>query len=153
MGDAPPQATDFRAATPADTRCGYRIAPTYGLRINAAMPIRLKRIYEPPSPDDGYRVLVDRVWPRGVTRERAALDEWARELAPSDALRRWFGHAPERFDEFSRRYRGELAAHPDALRGLRRRARTATLTIVFSARDTAHTNAAVLSQVLRRGLR
>lgn len=119
----------------------------------ATMPIRLKRIYEPPSPDDGYRVLVDRVWPRGVSRERAALDEWARELAPSDGLRRWFGHVPERFDEFARRYRGELAAHPETLRALRRRARAATLTIVFSARDAPRSNAAVLSDVLRRGLR
>jgi uncharacterized protein YeaO (DUF488 family) len=112
------------------------------------MPVQVKRIYEPAASDDGYRLLIDRMWPRGVSRERAALDEWARELAPSDELRRWYGHASDRFGEFARRYRGELATRPDELRILRERSRRGTLTLVFSARDSAHSNAAVLADVL-----
>lgn len=112
------------------------------------MTIRCKRVYEPAAPDDGYRLLIDRMWPRGISRERAALDEWARDLAPSDELRRWYGHVPERFEEFDRRYRAELAAHETELRALRRRARSGGLTIVFAARDSEHSNAAVLAEVL-----
>jgi uncharacterized protein YeaO (DUF488 family) len=111
--------------------------------------IRCKRIYEPSAPDDGYRLLIDRMWPRGISRDRAALDEWARDLAPSDELRRWYGHAPERFEEFGRRYRAELVAHASELHALRRRARSGRLTIVFAARDSEHSNAAVLAEVLR----
>ena len=119
-----------------------------------AMPAaQLKRVYDPPSPADGYRVLIDRLWPRGVSRDRAAVDEWARDLAPSDELRRWYGHEPERFEEFARRYRAELAGHRDELGELRRRARRQTVTLLFSARDVEHSNAAVLADVLRRGLR
>ena len=117
------------------------------------MTIRTKRIYDDPAPGDGHRVLIDRLWPRGVSRERAAIDEWARQLAPSDELRRWFRHRPERFQEFARRYRAELAAQRDELAALRRRARRGTVTIVFGARDERHSNAAVLANVLRRGLR
>ena len=111
--------------------------------------IRVKRVYEPAQPDDGYRVLLDHVWPRGISRERARLDEWARELAPSDGLRRWFDHAPERFDEFRSRYRAELTAHPEKLTELRARARQHPLTIVYAARDEQHNNAVVLAEVLR----
>jgi uncharacterized protein YeaO (DUF488 family) len=110
--------------------------------------IACKRVYEPAAADDGYRLLIDRMWPRGISRERAALDEWARDLAPSDELRRWYGHAPERFGEFDRRYRAELAAHGSELRVLRRRADSGRLTIVFAARDAEHSNAAVLADVL-----
>ena len=113
------------------------------------MDVRLKRAYESPARSDGYRVLIDRMWPRGVSHERAALDEWARELAPSDDLRRWYGHVPERFEEFSRRYRAELAEHESELAALRDRARSGPLTIVFAARDSEHSNAAVLVQLLR----
>jgi len=115
------------------------------------MPVRLKRAYDPPETADGYRVLVDRLWPRGVKREQARLDEWARELAPSAELRRWFGHDPERFDEFRRRYRGELAAHEEKLADLRRRARDGTVTLVYGARDTEHNDAVVLAELLRDG--
>jgi uncharacterized protein YeaO (DUF488 family) len=111
--------------------------------------IRCKRVYEPSAPGDGYRLLIDRMWPRGISRERAALDEWARDLAPSDELRQWYGHVPDRFEEFRRRYRAELAAHASELRVLRRRARSGPLTIVFAARDSEHSNAAVLAEVLR----
>ena len=117
------------------------------------MEVRLKRAYEPPAASDGYRVLVDRLWPRGVRREEARLDEWARELAPSAELRRWFGHDPERFEEFRRRYTDELAGQEEKLRELRRRAREGALTLVYSARDVEHNDAVVLTEILRRGRR
>jgi uncharacterized protein YeaO (DUF488 family) len=116
------------------------------------MTIRRKRVYQPPSPDDGFRVLIDGLWPRGVSHERAAIDLWARELAPSDELRRWYGHQPERFDEFGRRYRAELDEQRERLTELRRRARSGRVTLLFAARDAEHSNAAVLADVLRRGL-
>jgi uncharacterized protein YeaO (DUF488 family) len=114
--------------------------------------IRLKRAYEPAGSSDGYRVLIDRLWPRGVSRERAKLDEWERVLPPSTELREWFGHDPDRFEEFRRRYIEELRSHRPRLTELRRRARSGTLTLVFSARDTEHNDAVVLAEVLRRGL-
>ena len=113
------------------------------------MSIRLKRAYEPPAPSDGYRVLIDRLWPRGVARADARLDEWARELAPSTELRRWFGHDPARFAEFRQRYVEELSAEEEKLRELRGRARNTTLTLVYGARDTEHNDAVVLAELLR----
>ena len=113
------------------------------------MAVRLKRAYEPAERSDGYRVLIDRIWPRGVSKERAHLDEWARELAPSSELRRWFGHDPAKFEEFRRRYRDELAAQGEKLRELQGRARKGTLTLVYSARDVEHNDAVVLAEVLR----
>jgi uncharacterized protein YeaO (DUF488 family) len=115
--------------------------------------LRLKRAYEPPEASEGYRVLIDRLWPRGVSKEEARLDEWARELAPSSELRRWFGHDPAKFDEFRRRYRQELDAHDEKLRDLRRRARNGRLTLVYGARDSEHNDAVVLAEMLRRGRR
>jgi uncharacterized protein YeaO (DUF488 family) len=117
------------------------------------MDVRLKRAYEPPAASDGYRVLIDRLWPRGVKREGARLDEWARELAPSGDLRRWFGHDPERFGEFRRRYTAELADQDEKLRELRRRARQGTLTLVYAAHDQEHNDAVVLAEILRAGRR
>jgi uncharacterized protein YeaO (DUF488 family) len=117
------------------------------------MDVRLKRAYDRASASDGYRVLIDRLWPRGVTREQARLDEWARELAPSAELRSWFGHDPSRFAEFRRRYNAELIAQKGKLRELRRRARNGRLTLVYGARDTEHNDAVVLAAVLRRGVR
>jgi uncharacterized protein YeaO (DUF488 family) len=114
--------------------------------------VRLKRVHEPAEDADGYRVLVDRLWPRGITRERARLDRWDRELAPSAALRTWFGHDPDRFEEFRRRYLEELRDHRPELAELRRRARSGTVTLVYAARDTEHNDAVVLAEVLRRGL-
>jgi len=113
------------------------------------MDVRLKRAYDAAEPRDGYRVLVDRLWPRGVSKERARLDEWARELAPSAELRTWFGHDPERFAEFERRYRAELTAHEEKLDELRCRAREGTLTLVYGARDEEHNDAVVLAELLR----
>jgi uncharacterized protein YeaO (DUF488 family) len=116
------------------------------------MDVRLKRAYEPASAEDGYRVLVDRLWPRGVSKEHAKLDEWDQELAPSGQLREWFGHEPDRFPEFRQRYIDELRANRARLRELRRRARAGTLTLVYSAHDAEHNDAVVLAEVLRRGL-
>jgi uncharacterized protein YeaO (DUF488 family) len=117
-----------------------------------SVDVRLKRAYEPPSTSDGYRVLVDRLWPRGVRKERASLDEWEKELAPSTELREWFAHEPARFAEFRRRYTDELRSERPRLAALRRRAREGTLTLVYSARDEQHNDAVVLADVLRRGL-
>jgi uncharacterized protein YeaO (DUF488 family) len=114
-----------------------------------ALDVRAKRIYDPPERDDGYRVLIDHIWPRGVSRERARLDEWARELAPSDELRKWFDHVPERFDEFRARYCDELAAQYERLDDLRRRAASGPLTVLYAARDREHNNAVVLAELLR----
>lgn len=114
-----------------------------------AVDVRIKRVYDPPDADDGYRVLIDHVWPRGVSHGRASLDEWARELAPSDQLRRWFDHAPERFPQFRSRYRVELAASAVRLEELRRRARNGPLTILYAARDREHNNAVVLAELVR----
>jgi uncharacterized protein YeaO (DUF488 family) len=116
------------------------------------MDVRLKRAYDPPAPADGYRVLIDRLWPRGVSRERARLDDWQKDLAPSAELRQWFGHDPGRFEEFRRRYVEELRSERPALTALRRRARQGTVTLVYSAHDREHNDAVVLAEVLRRGL-
>ena len=116
------------------------------------MDIRLKRAYEPASPSDGYRVLIDRLWPRGVSKKKAKLDEWDKELPPSTELREWFGHEPSRFSELRRRYINEVRDERTRLTELRRRARQGTLTLVYSAHDTEHNDAVVLADVLRRGL-
>jgi uncharacterized protein YeaO (DUF488 family) len=112
--------------------------------------VRLKRAYEPASPNDGLRVLVDRLWPRGVGKTEAAVARWMKEIAPSSELRKWFGHDPERWQEFRRRYRSELRQHPDELDELRELARQGTVTLVFGARDEAHNDAVVLREVLLR---
>ena len=98
-----------------------------------SLDVRIKRVYDPAEPSDGYRVLTDRIWPRGVSRERAKLDVWARELAPSNELRRWFGHDPARFAEFRARYRNELTAHHEQIEQLRAHARRGPVTIVYAA--------------------
>ncbi|MGN6103855.1 MAG: DUF488 domain-containing protein [Kofleriaceae bacterium] len=112
--------------------------------------IQLKRAYERPAKSDGYRVLVDRLWPRGVAKRAAHIDEWLKEVAPSDGLRRWFGHEPSRFAEFRARYKRELHAEPahTALTQLAHRAADATVTLVYSAHDEAHNNAVVLAEEL-----
>ena len=113
------------------------------------MDVRLKRAYEPSAASDGYRVLIDRIWPRGVSRKQARLGEWARELAPSTELRTWFGHDPARFAEFRRRYLEELAARAEKLGELRGRAQKGTVTLVYAARDDRHNDAVVLAELLR----
>jgi uncharacterized protein YeaO (DUF488 family) len=113
--------------------------------------VRLRRIYDDPSPADGVRVLVDRVWPRGLTKAATHLDEWTKDIAPSTALRRWYGHRPERFTEFRRRYLTELrAAEPAAtIERLRELARSRHVTLLTATRDVEHSQAAVLSELLR----
>jgi uncharacterized protein YeaO (DUF488 family) len=111
--------------------------------------VRVKRIYDPAGDGDGYRVLIDHVWPRGITRERAALDEWAKELAPSAELRQWFAHLPERFPAFRSQYLQELEGHDDRIEELRRRARAEPVTILYAARDREHNNAVVLADMVR----
>ncbi|HZK07166.1 MAG TPA: DUF488 domain-containing protein [Bacteroidales bacterium] len=110
--------------------------------------IKLKRIYDDPSADDGYRVLVDRLWPRGVSKEVAKLDEWDKELAPSTELRKWFDHKEERFDEFARRYREELKDKKEALDNLREKAKNKTLCLLYAAKDHKINQAVVLKEVL-----
>lgn len=114
-----------------------------------AAHLRLKRAYEAAGPEDGARILVDRLWPRGVSKAEAALEEWMKDIAPSAELRRWFGHDPARWAEFQRRYRAELRQHGDELERLRTLARTRTVTLVYGAHDEAHNNAVVLQGVLQ----
>lgn len=117
------------------------------------MRIALKRIHDPIGEQDGYRALVDRIWPRGIAKRDAGLDEWCRTLAPSTELRRWFGHAPERWDGFRARYRAELEAlaEREPIERLRARARAEGLTLLFAARDRERNNAVVLKQYLEEG--
>jgi uncharacterized protein YeaO (DUF488 family) len=112
--------------------------------------IRLKRAYDPPSRDDGHRYLVDRLWPRGVAKDRADLTDWLKDLAPSDGLRKWFGHDPERWGEFKRRYELELHARAqrELIGRLAEEARIATVTLVYAARDQEHNNAVVLAEMI-----
>jgi len=106
--------------------------------------VKLKRAYEPAEPTDGTRILVDRLWPRGVKKEDAAIDQWLQDLAPSSELRKWFSHDPARWDEFRERYAAELSQHPDQLKEMRALARNGPITLVYSAHDEAHNNAVVL---------
>ena len=110
--------------------------------------IKLKRAYLPAAAGDGTRILVDRLWPRGVRKPDAAIDLWAKDIAPSTALRKWFDHDPARWPEFRRRYAAELRRHPDELAELRARARREPVTLVFAARDELHNDAVVLRAVL-----
>ncbi|HVW16960.1 MAG TPA: DUF488 family protein [Solirubrobacteraceae bacterium] len=112
--------------------------------------VRIKRAYdEPDEEQDGHRVLVDRLWPRGVARDRLRIDAWERDLAPSKELRAWFGHDPARFAEFRRRYVAELQEHAAALAALRRIAKRERVTLVYAAADREHNNAVVIAEVLR----
>ena len=115
------------------------------------MPIRIKRIYEGYNPQDGWRVLVDRIWPRGVSKAAARLDDWRKDLAPSTELRTWFCHKVELFDEFTTRYRAELdenASAQTAIRQILEKSRGGQVTLLYSAKDTEHNQAVVLSAYL-----
>ncbi len=113
------------------------------------MEIQLRRVYERPRRGDGCRVLVDRVWPRGVSKDDLELDEWRKEVAPSTRLRKWFGHDPERWKEFQMRYFTELEGKPSAVRKLVERVRRGRITLIYAARDEDHNNAVALSAYLR----
>jgi uncharacterized protein YeaO (DUF488 family) len=110
--------------------------------------VRLKRAYEHPATADGKRILVDRLWPRGVKKENAAIDQWAKDLAPSTELRKWFGHDPTRWPEFRRRYIAELRQHSQQISELRGLARRGTITLIYAAHDELHNEAVVLRDVL-----
>jgi uncharacterized protein YeaO (DUF488 family) len=112
--------------------------------------VSIKRAYDPPAAEDGLRVLVDRLWPRGLAKDKAKIDHWLREVAPSDELRRWFGHDPERWQEFRQRYAAELKENPAGLDELAAICRTGHVTLLFAARDDIHNNAAALAELLRK---
>jgi DNA-3-methyladenine glycosylase I len=118
------------------------------IRNNKPLNIQVKRIYEGPSPEDGYRVLVDRLWPRGLAKESAALDLWLQDVAPSTTLRKWFNHDANRWQEFTRRYTKELAQHPEAVETIKRFLRKDRLTLLFSAKDQTLNNAVALKAYL-----
>jgi uncharacterized protein YeaO (DUF488 family) len=119
----------------------------------ASVPIALKRIYEPVAKDDGARILVDRLWPRGLATAKARLDLWLRDIAPSDELRHWFGHDPKRWPEFKRRYRAELKGRSDELKPIRDALGKGKVTLLFAAKDEAHNNAVVLKEIVGRSAR
>jgi uncharacterized protein YeaO (DUF488 family) len=118
-------------------------------RVSNSSRIKLKRVYEPASRTDGTRILVDRLWPRGLSKKDAAIDHWCKALAPSTALRQWFGHEPERWEEFRKRYKAELAQQPEALAELRGFARKGPITLLFAAHDELRNNAVVVHELLR----
>lgn len=120
----------------------------------AGVQVAQKRVYDTPDPGDGMRVLVDRLWPRGLSKERARVDVWLKDVAPSRELRAWFGHDPVKFEEFRRRYEAELATEParSALAELRELARKQHVTLVFAAHDTEHCNAVVLRELLAQSV-
>lgn len=110
--------------------------------------LKIKRIYEDPSEEDGYRILVDRIWPRGVSKEEAKLDDWKKDIAPSGKLRKWFNHDPDKFGEFAKRYRDELDNQKEALTEIREQAKSKMVTLLYGAKDTEHNQAVVLQEVL-----
>lgn len=110
--------------------------------------IHTKRIYDLPSKDDGKRLLVDRLWPRGLSREAAEIDEWINEIAPSDELRKWFGHEPARWQEFRNKYKDELRAKRELITKLKLESKKGTITLLYAAKDIEHNNAIVLKEVL-----
>lgn len=112
------------------------------------MAIHIKRVYDPPTQDDGYRVLVDRIWPRGLRKDQAGIDLWLKDIAPSTALRQWFNHDPAKWHEFKTRYFRELLRHADLVGQLRRKAEASRLTLLYSAKDTENNNAAALKEYL-----
>lgn len=136
MGQSLPERLVVRRATKRVRARGTRCA------------VGLKRAYEAPSPDDGMRVLVDRLWPRGLRKEQLAVDFWLKDAAPSDALRRWYGHEPRRWELFAAKYRTELAQRTDLLHLLDELRRRGRVTLLYGARDTARNNAVVLREVL-----
>lgn len=113
--------------------------------------IKLKRVYQKPARDDDERILVERLWPRGVTKLRAKIDLWLKDVAPSTELRRWFGHDPEKWDEFSLRYQKELEQKDELINLLKRKAKGGTITLIYAARDEEHNSALVLKRFLQQG--
>lgn len=129
---------------------------TSGAEVTHALPVgataiamfKLKRVYEPAAPEDGMRVLVERLWPRGVRKQALRLDAWAKEVAPSTELRRWFGHDPAKWDAFREQYEAELDAHPSVWAPILKAARNGMVTLLYSSHDVQHNNAVVLQSYL-----
>lgn len=117
------------------------------------MPISLKRVYDRPAPGDGTRILVERLWPRGLTKDKAAIDHWAKDISPSPELRRWYGHDPAKWPEFRARYRSELEKNQDALSALAEKCRAGKVTFVFAAKHERRCSAAVLKAFLEEKYR
>jgi uncharacterized protein YeaO (DUF488 family) len=115
--------------------------------------IKLKRVYEPASPDDGIRILVERLWPRGVKKDAIKLDTWLKDVAPSDGLRRWFGHEPKKWSGFRDRYFAELDGNPQTWESVAKAARRGRVTLIYSSRDTEHNNAVALKDYLQDKMR
>lgn len=116
------------------------------------MSVQTKRAYDVEDKDKGYRVLVDRLWPRGVSKDDLGLDEWRKDLAPSDELRKWFGHDPERWSEFKKRYKKELSDKKDDIEHLRKKAKRRKVLLLFGAKDEEHNQAVVLRDMIAKGL-
>lgn len=115
--------------------------------------IKLKRVYEPAAPDDGVRILVERLWPRGIKKNALKLDTWLKDVAPSDGLRRWFGHEPKKWNGFQDRYCAELDANPQVWESVAKAARRGRVTLIYSSRDTEHNNAVALRNYLQDKMR
>lgn len=113
--------------------------------------VKIKRIYDPPSTDDGRRILVDRLWPRGIKKEEAAIDEWLKEIAPSNELRKWFSHDSSKWQEFKDRYKKELKEKWDLVDAIRSESKKGRVTLLFAAKDLDHNNAAVLKELIGNG--
>ena len=113
------------------------------------MPIKLKRVYEEPSADDGVRILVERLWPRGLSKEKASVDLWAKDAAPSTELRKWFNHDPSKWEEFKTRYFAELDRNPDALEDIREMLDKGTITFVFASKEETYNNSAALREYIQ----
>lgn len=113
--------------------------------------IKIKRAYAPPSKSDGKRILVDRLWPRGIKKADAKIDEWIKDAAPSTELRKWFSHDPAKWEEFRRKYKDELKEVPELVQRLRSNSKKGTITLVFAAKDTEHVDAVVLKEVIEKG--
>ncbi len=113
------------------------------------MEIKTKRIYEDPAKDDGYRILIDRIWPRGVSKEKAQLDDWPKDIAPSDELRKWFDHDPDKFDEFAQKYCIELRDKEKELDEIRKKAKDKTLSLLYGAKDEKNNQAVILRKILQ----
>ncbi len=112
--------------------------------------IKIKRIYDPASPQDGKRIYIDRLWPRGMKKEDVKIDEWLKEISPSDALRKWFGHDPSKYVEFKRRYTKELEKYSEILEKIKKEGKRKTVTLLFSAKDGEHNNATVMREILSK---
>lgn len=112
--------------------------------------LSIKRVYEPAGPEDGFRILVDRLWPRGLSKEKAAINIWLKDIAPSNALRKWFGHDPARWEEFRKRYEKELDGMKGAVKSLATRAKAGKVTLVYGAKDEEHNQAVVLREYIEK---